>query len=110
MRLQFGPALVVVMGTVGIAAALVMFGLSRDPILAVCAAVLAGASWTIVLVGLDVSALLCLPAWVRARGLGIFLTVIFGCVTAGSPVWGQIAKTAGIPVAFFAAAAGKTRK
>jgi predicted MFS family arabinose efflux permease len=106
MRRQFGPDLVVVLGTVGIAAALVMFGLSGDPILAVCAALLAGASWTIVLVGLYVSALLCLPDWVRARGLGIFLTAIFGSVTVGSLVWGQIAKAAGLPVAFFAAATG----
>jgi hypothetical protein len=105
MRRQFGPDLVVVLGTVGIAAALVMFGISRDPILAVCASVLAGASWTIVLVGLYVSALLCLPDWVRARGLGLFLTMIFGSVTAGSLVWGQIAKSAGLPIAFFAAAA-----
>jgi predicted MFS family arabinose efflux permease len=105
MRRQFGPDLIVAQGTVGIAAALVLFGISRDPILAVCAAVVAGASWTIVLVGLYVSALISLPDWVRARGLGIFLTVIFGSVTAGSLVWGQIAKTAGLPLALFAAAA-----
>jgi predicted MFS family arabinose efflux permease len=105
MRQQFGPDNVVVLGTVGIAAALVMFGVSRDPISAVCASVLAGASWTIVLVGLYVSALLCLPDWVRARGLGVFLTVIFGSVTAGSLVWGQIAKSQGLPTAFFTAAA-----
>jgi Transmembrane secretion effector len=72
----------------------------------VCAAAVAGASWTIVLVGLDVSALLSLPDWCRARGLGIFLTVIFGSVVAGSLVWGQIAKMAGLPLAFFTAAAG----
>lgn len=106
MRRQFGPDVVVLLGTLGIATALIMFGLSRDPILAVSAAVLAGASWTIVLVGLYVSALLCLPDWVRARGLGIFLTVIFGCVTGGSLVWGLIAKTAGLSVAFYVAAAG----
>jgi predicted MFS family arabinose efflux permease len=105
MRRQFGPDQVVAIGTFGIAAALVMFGVSRDPILAACASVLAGASWTIVLVGLYVSALLCLPDWVRARGLGVFLTVIFGSVTAGCLVWGQIAKSAGLPVAFFTAAA-----
>jgi len=106
MRRQFGPDLIVALGTVGIAAALVLFGLSRDPIMAVCAAAVAGASWTIVLVGLDVSALLSLPDWCRARGLGIFLTVIFGSVVAGSLVWGQIAKMAGLPLAFFTAAAG----
>ena len=106
MRRRLGPDLIVALGTVGIAAALVLFGLSRDPIGAVCAAAVAGASWTIVLVGLDVSAMLSLPDWCRARGLGIFLTVIFGSVVAGSLVWGQIAKMAGLPLAFFAAAAG----
>ena len=106
MRTQFGPDIIVALGTVGDAAAMVLFAFSRDPILAVCASVLAGASWTIVLVGLDVSALLCLPVWCRARGLGIFLTVIFGSVTAGSLVWGQIAKAAGLPTALFVAAAG----
>ena len=106
MRRQFGPDIIVALGTVGNAAAMVLFAFSRDPILAVCASTLAGASWTIVLVGLDVSALLSLPAWCRARGLGIFLTVIFGSVTAGSLVWGQIAKAAGLPTALFVAAAG----
>ena len=89
MRTQFGPDIIVALGTVGNAAAMVLFAFSRDPILAVCASILAGASWTIVLVGLDVSALLCLPVWCRARGLGIFLTVIFGSVTAGSLVWAR---------------------
>jgi len=106
MRRHFGPDIIVALGTVGTAAAMVLYAFSRDPILAVCASVLAGASWTIVLVGLDVSALLSLPAWCRARGLGIFLAVIFGSVTAGSLVWGQIAKAAGLPTALFVAAAG----
>ena len=57
------------------------------------------------LVGLYVSALISLPEKVRARGLGIFLTVIFGCVTAGSMVWGQIGAHAGLPFALFTAAA-----
>jgi MFS family permease len=105
MRRRFGPDLVVALGTVGLAAALVLFGYSRDPILAVCASALAGGCWTIVLVGLYVSALTCLPDWVRARGLGVFLTTIFGCVTVGSLIWGQIAKSAGLPAAFYIAAA-----
>jgi predicted MFS family arabinose efflux permease len=106
MRGLFGPDLVVALGTVGIAAALVLFGLAHDPILAVSAALIAGASWTIVLVGLYVSALVSLPDWVRGRGLAVFLTVIFGSVTGGSLAWGQIAKVEGLPVALFVAAAG----
>jgi predicted MFS family arabinose efflux permease len=106
MRKRFGPDIVVALGTGGLAMALVLFGLARHSIVAVCASLVAGASWTIVLVGLYVSALISLADWVRARGLGIFLTVIFGSVTAGSMIWGQVAATAGLPFALFAAAAG----
>jgi len=69
-------------------------------------ALLAGAAWTIVLSSLYVSAQIALPAWVRARGLAIFLTVIFGSVTLGSLVWGEIATTEGLSIAHFAAAVG----
>ena len=106
LKKQFGPDRVVALGTVGISFGLVLFGLARDPRVAFCAAVLAGFDWTIVLASLYVSAQIALPDWVRARGLAIFLTVIFGSVTLGSLVWGQIATTEGLPVAHFAAAAG----
>ena len=66
----------------------------------------AGASWILVLASLYVSAQVALPDWVRGRGLAIFLTVIFGAMTAGSAIWGQIAGAAGLPIALFAAATG----
>jgi len=106
LKQLFGPDRVVALGTVGIAIALVFFGLARSPQVAFCAAVLAGATWTVVLASLYVSAQIALPDWVRARGLAIFLTVIFGSVTLGSLVWGQIATTEGLPIAHFVAAAG----
>ncbi len=106
MRKRFGPDVVVALGTVGLAIALVLFGLARDPVVAGAAALIAGAAWTIVLAGLYVSAQIALPDWVRGRGLAIFLTVIFGSVTFGSAVWGQVAAKAGLEAALFAAAAG----
>jgi hypothetical protein len=68
--------------------------------------VIAGASWTVVLTSLYVSAQVALPDWVRGRGLAIFLTVIFGATTVGSAAWGQIASMEGLPIAHYAAAAG----
>jgi hypothetical protein len=106
LKNRFGPDRVVALGTVGIAIALGLFGFARFPAVACAAALLAGACWTIVLSNLYVSAQIALPDWVRARGLAIFLTVIFGSVTLGSLVWGQIATTEGLPIAHFAAAAG----
>ena len=51
-------------GTVGIALALVLFGLAHYPAMALCAAFVAGASWTVVLATLYVS------AQIRAARLG----------------------------------------
>jgi MFS family permease len=106
LKAWMGADRLVAAGTAGIAAALVMLGLAREPMLAMVAAPLAGASWTVTLSTLNVSAQLALPDWVRARGLAIFLTVIFGCMAVGSAVWGQIAVALGVPAAMFAAAAG----
>ena len=106
MRKRFSADAVVALGTGGLSIALVLFGLARDPVVAGAAALIAGAAWTIVLAGLYVSAQIALPDWVRGRGLAIFLTVIFGSVTFGSAVWGQVAARAGLEAALFAAAAG----
>ena len=85
-----GPDRVVAVGTIGIAVALVLFGLAREPAIALCASVVAGASWIVVLATLYVSAQFALPDWVRGRGLAIFLTVIFGATTFSSAVWGKL--------------------
>ncbi len=103
---KFGPDLAVAICTAGLAAALILFGLARDPAVAGVAAFLAGASWTIVLAILYVSAQVSLPDWVRGRGLAVFLTVIFGSVTLGSLIWGQVAAFAGLSSAQFIAAGG----
>lgn len=55
--------------------------------LTTAALLLAGASWTVVLTKLYVSAQVALPDWARGRGLAIFLTFIFGATTAGSALW-----------------------
>ncbi len=101
-----GPDRVVAVGTIGTAVALVLFGLAREPVIALCASLIAGASWIIVLATLYVSAQDALPDWVRGRGLAIFLTVIFGATTFSSAVWGELAALAGLPAAQFTAAIG----
>jgi hypothetical protein len=70
------------------------------------ASVLAGASWTVVLATLYVSAQIALPDWVRARGLAVLLTIVFGAMTVGSAAWGRIAGMENLRIAFFIAAGG----
>ena len=47
------------------------------------------------------SAQVALPDWVRGRGLALYTTVFFGCLTLGSAVWGELAAVLGLPVAHF---------
>ena len=65
---QGGTRGVVVLGTLGTAFALVLFGLAHAPVTAICASVVAGVSSSAVLATLHVSAQSALPDWVRARG------------------------------------------
>jgi MFS family permease len=103
---ELGPDRLVAAGSIGAAFALVLFGLAHDPITAVSACLFGGASWTVVLTKLYVSAQVALPDWARGRGLAVFLTFIFGATTAGSAVWGKLSAMGGLPIAYFVAAAG----
>jgi len=101
-----GPDRLAGLGTLGTIAALVLYSAAHDPLPAVAASLLAGASWIIVMTTLFVSAQVALPEWVRGRGLAIFLTVFFGAMTAGSALWGKVASLEGVPAALDLAAAG----
>ncbi len=74
--------------------------------LALAASLLAGASWTIMMTTLFVSAQVALPDWVRGRGMAILLTAYFGAMTIGSAVWGKVASVWGLPATLYVAAAG----
>ena len=104
LKARLGPDGLVAAGTLGTAAALVLYGLAHDAPTALIASLLAGMSWIAVLSVLNVSAQVALPEWVRGRGLAMFVTVFFGAVTLGSALWGQIATIAGLPIAHFIAA------
>jgi MFS family permease len=103
---RLGPDRLVAAGTLGTALTLVLFGLARRPAGALAASLIAGVSWIAILSSLSVSAQLALPDWVRGRGLAMFNTVLFGGLTFGSAVWGQVAAMVGLPLALFIAAAG----
>jgi MFS family permease len=106
LRGKLGPDRTVAAGTIGTAAALVLFGLARGPAAGLTASVLAGVSWIWVLASFNVSAQVALPDWVRGRGLAVFVTVLFGSVSAGSALWGYVAGLIGLDGAHIAAAAG----
>lgn len=58
---------------------------------------LAGLAWVAVVATINVAAQVALPAWIRARGLSIFMIVFHGMMAFGSGFWGRVANNAGIP-------------
>lgn len=88
------------------ATAMATLGLAPNATVAVFAALLGGVGWITVLSSLNISAQTALPNWVRARGLAISLMVFFGCMAAGSAIWGQVATYTSVSMALVIAAAG----
>lgn len=105
VKKRLGPDGLAAVGIVGTALALVLFGLAREPLAALAASFVAGLSWIAVLATINVSAQVGLPAWVRGRGLALFVTVQFGSMSLGSMVWGQLASHIGLPATHLVAAA-----
>jgi MFS family permease len=106
LKRRLGADGVVLAGTIGTAAAMILYGLAQRPAAAIAASVLAGMSWIAVLATINVSAQVALPEWVRGRGLAAFVTVQFGGLAIGSVVWGGVATLTGLPLAHYLAAAG----
>jgi MFS family permease len=106
LKAKLGPDRVMAVGALGQAVAMVLYGIAREPVTALVASATAGASWIVALATLSVSAQVALPDWVRARGLALYTTVFFGCLTLGSAAWGEIAAAVGLANAHFLASAG----
>lgn len=106
LRSRLGPDALLAAATAATALATALFGITHSAAIALAASALAGASWIAGVSSLNVSAQVALPEWVRGRGLSMYVTVMFGALSLGSAVWGEVASLAGLPIALYAAAAG----
>ena len=106
LQRRFGADMPALAGTVGTAIAMAMLAFAREPAVALAASFFAGVSWIAVLSAVNISAQVGLPGWVRGRGLALFSTVLFGGLTFGSAIWGQVAAMTSLPAAHLIAAAG----
>jgi MFS family permease len=105
-RAKLGADFLVAAASLGTAIAMALFALAHQPATAVVASLVAGASWIAAVSSLNVPAQVALPEWVRGRGLAMYVTVMFGALTIGSAVWGELAAIAGLPASLLVAAAG----
>jgi predicted MFS family arabinose efflux permease len=106
LKERLGPDWLAGLASVGTIAVLAMYGAAHALPFALAASLVAGASWTIMMTTLFVSAQVALPDWVRGRGLSILLTVYCGAMTLGSALWGKVASVWGLPATLYVAAAG----
>jgi MFS family permease len=106
LKATLGADGMVVFGEIGTAVTLVLLGLAHGAVLAVLASIIAGASWIAAIATLNISAQVSLPDWVRGRGLAMYVTVFFGCMTVGSTIWGAVASHLGLAPAHFIGAVG----
>jgi predicted MFS family arabinose efflux permease len=106
LREKLGADTLVAAATLGTAIATALFALAHRPAPAIIASFIAGVSWIAAVASLNVSAQIALPEWVRGRGLAMYVTVMFGALTIGSAIWGELAVVAGLPAALLLAAAG----
>jgi MFS family permease len=88
--------------------ALVALGLAFAQLFPVVCLLMAcgGAAWMTLMSTLSAAAQTSVPAWVRARALGVYLLVFQGGLAIGSACWGAIAARWGLRDALLGAAAG----
>ena len=106
LKARLGPNGQAALAAGGTVVALFLLAAAREPVTALVASFVAGASSIVALTTFFVSAQVALPEWVRGRGLAIFLTAYYGALTAGSAVWGEVAALKGVPFALAAAGVG----
>jgi hypothetical protein len=70
------------------------------------AMIVGGVAWIAMMACLNGSAQTAVPAWVRARALGIYLLVFQGGLGLGSALWGFIAEHVGTSIALASSAGG----
>ncbi len=106
VRARLGPNALVASATVVYGAAVLVVALGGSVAASVPALVVAGFAWIAVLSTLNASAQLMLPDWTRARGLGFYTLTFMGGQALGSLLWGALASTAGLDIAYAVASAG----
>ena len=97
-------ALLKVASVVYAAAMALLIAVPSVPV-AIAVLVVAGGAWLAVLSTVNALLQLFLPGWVRARGLAIYIVVLYGAQAIGAVVWGLIADFGTLGIAFIGAAA-----
>jgi len=91
LRGRFSSDTIVAAGTT--VGAVTLLGLANIRSVPPLAAIMfiGGGAWISVVSSLQVAAQLSLPAWVRARGMALYIATFMGSMALGSATWGRVA-------------------
>ncbi|CAA9566327.1 Uncharacterized MFS-type transporter [uncultured Synechococcales cyanobacterium] len=106
VRRQLSTDGLLVMATITFAISTVVLAVVPNLIVVCIALVAAGFAWLAVMSNLNVATQVSVPAWVRARSLGVYQLVFQGGLAIGSAVWGLVAEQLGNTTALSGAAVG----
>ncbi|HJV88759.1 MAG TPA: MFS transporter [Holophagaceae bacterium] len=106
LKTRFNPNLLLALNTLAFSLALLVMGhLHHAPSIAV-ALLFCGFGWLSVLSTFNTGVQLSVPSWVKARALGVYITVWGGAMAVGAAFWGWVGEHRGLSFAFTGAAVG----
>ena len=103
LRARLAPNTLIVAASSVYAAALVIVVLTHSAAVTLIVLLPAGIAWVAFLASMNAWLQLFLPSWVRARGISVYLMVLFGSQAIGALLWGAIAQPAGLVTTFLIA-------
>lgn len=106
LREKYSPNTLLATAIVAFAAGLLVLSIVNHPLPAGLALLVCGAGWLSVLSTCNTGVQLSVPSWVRARALGVYITVWGGAMAGGAAFWGWVGERWGIHVAFLASGIG----
>jgi MFS family permease len=104
VRARLAPNTLIATASCVYATALVVAVLTHVTAITVAVLLPAGVAWMAFLSSMNAWLQLFLPTWVRARGISVYLMVLFGSQALGALLWGAVAAPAGLVPTFLIAA------
>lgn len=106
LRRRYTPNILLAAATMTFAAGLLALAFLNHALPVGLVLLVGGAGWLTVLSTCNTGVQLSVPSWVRARALGVYITVWGGAMAAGAAFWGVVGERWGIHVAFAGAGVG----
>lgn len=104
IRARLAPNTLIATASCVYAVALAVAVLTHVTVVTVAVLLPAGVAWMGFLSSMNAWLQLFLPTWVRARGISVYLMVLFGSQALGALLWGAVAAPAGLVPTFLIAA------